>query len=471
MALATRCPHCQTAFRVASDQLKLRAGLVRCGTCKEIFNGIENLLHPDEDIVAATAAPTPPIPTIDDAVAASRRVRGDETRYNDLIAEVDRPDVVMPKAAAAAVANPAHVALVLPASLSTFSPVIDDRPTSVELDSTSLWKALDDPEADAQPGLATGAEAEQAGTAPPSADALDEAEHDPIDGNRADVDAVERNDHQESQRDDGIDTDVDDDADIRADTADPDPAETAAHDIADQEIGQGAPSLPRLLRTEAVGDAPPSDASTALLPGSLPTTLTGKLKKPPGKASDSTTTESALADHLPDFVAREEAREDRYRARRPLLITAAILLTLALLAQGIYAGRTALAASFAPLRPVLEQACKAVGCMVGLPMQIESVSIESSDFQPLPDRPDQFLLSVLLRNRGSTVQAWPTIELTLNDATDKAVGRRLITPRDYLPTGQTAVRGFGAGSEQPLRLVFDLSRLKAAGYRVYLFYP
>ena len=109
--------------------------------------------------------------------------------------------------------------------------------------------------------------------------------------------------------------------------------------------------------------------------------------------------------------------------------------------------------------------------MVGLPMQIESVSIESSDFQPLPDRPDQFMLSVLLRNRGSTVQAWPTIELTLNDATDKAVGRRLITPRDYLPTGQTAVRGFGAGSEQPLRLVFDLSRLKAAGYRVYLFYP
>ena len=64
MALATRCPHCQTAFRVASDQLKLRAGLVRCGTCKEIFNGIENLLHPDEDIGAANAAPALPVQSV-----------------------------------------------------------------------------------------------------------------------------------------------------------------------------------------------------------------------------------------------------------------------------------------------------------------------------------------------------------------------------------------------------------------------
>src|ERR1700677_3344493 len=47
MALATQCPHCKTIFRVAQDQLKLRAGLVRCGSCKEIFNGIEHLLVPD----------------------------------------------------------------------------------------------------------------------------------------------------------------------------------------------------------------------------------------------------------------------------------------------------------------------------------------------------------------------------------------------------------------------------------------
>lgn len=46
MALATQCPHCYTSFRVANDQLKLHAGLVRCGACKQTFNGIEHLLAP-----------------------------------------------------------------------------------------------------------------------------------------------------------------------------------------------------------------------------------------------------------------------------------------------------------------------------------------------------------------------------------------------------------------------------------------
>lgn len=47
MALATRCPHCSTTFRVANDQLKLHAGLVRCGKCQQTFNGVENLVPLD----------------------------------------------------------------------------------------------------------------------------------------------------------------------------------------------------------------------------------------------------------------------------------------------------------------------------------------------------------------------------------------------------------------------------------------
>ncbi|MDP3785513.1 MAG: zinc-ribbon domain-containing protein, partial [Undibacterium sp.] len=47
MALATQCPHCHTSFRVANDQLKLHAGLVRCGQCQQTFDGIAHLLGPD----------------------------------------------------------------------------------------------------------------------------------------------------------------------------------------------------------------------------------------------------------------------------------------------------------------------------------------------------------------------------------------------------------------------------------------
>lgn len=74
MALATQCPFCQTTFRVANDQLKLRGGLVRCGACNEVFNGSEHLVDPDA-VAASPAIPTvsvttsavPPAPTIADA--------------------------------------------------------------------------------------------------------------------------------------------------------------------------------------------------------------------------------------------------------------------------------------------------------------------------------------------------------------------------------------------------------------------
>jgi predicted Zn finger-like uncharacterized protein len=73
MALATRCPHCTTTFRVAHDQLKLRAGLVRCGACKQIFNGVENLLGPEVIPVSspnAAAVPPPAAPAAPSAEPA-----------------------------------------------------------------------------------------------------------------------------------------------------------------------------------------------------------------------------------------------------------------------------------------------------------------------------------------------------------------------------------------------------------------
>ncbi len=40
---ATRCPHCQTPFRVTQAQLEQRGGKVRCGVCRETFDGIDQL--------------------------------------------------------------------------------------------------------------------------------------------------------------------------------------------------------------------------------------------------------------------------------------------------------------------------------------------------------------------------------------------------------------------------------------------
>lgn len=59
MTLATRCPNCSTTFRVVSDQLKLRKGLVKCGRCTHVFNGVEHLRYfsSDEASISTILAP------------------------------------------------------------------------------------------------------------------------------------------------------------------------------------------------------------------------------------------------------------------------------------------------------------------------------------------------------------------------------------------------------------------------------
>ena len=58
--MKTRCPNCQTIFRVTPEQLKARAGKVRCGQCQHVFNALDSLL--DEAVAARSPAPQRPSP-------------------------------------------------------------------------------------------------------------------------------------------------------------------------------------------------------------------------------------------------------------------------------------------------------------------------------------------------------------------------------------------------------------------------
>lgn len=42
--MRTRCPVCSTVFRVTSEQLRLKAGKVRCGQCQAVFNAFDHFL-------------------------------------------------------------------------------------------------------------------------------------------------------------------------------------------------------------------------------------------------------------------------------------------------------------------------------------------------------------------------------------------------------------------------------------------
>ena len=57
--MKTRCPDCQTVFRVTAEQLKARAGTVRCGHCQVVFNGLDNLLDEQNTVATIPHAPAP----------------------------------------------------------------------------------------------------------------------------------------------------------------------------------------------------------------------------------------------------------------------------------------------------------------------------------------------------------------------------------------------------------------------------
>lgn len=366
MALATQCPHCGTTFRVAHDQLKLRSGLVRCGACKEIFNGIEHLLHAAEP--NAVEGPTDAGGNLIRSATPSEPEAGEATV--DTATAQDAVESEAPEPAASAVI----------AATAEDDGWRSDAHTDETATDTAAEQAADDP--------------------------------------------LQRMTLMDFARD-------------RQPSADD--ADDSAVDEAD-ETGRAIDDLQRRPLRRSIAPA------AAIVPDQ------------PDELDE------------PDFMARARRQQNRGRMRRALLAGACFLLLLGALGQAAYAFRSQIAAHFPPTKPLLATACAALGCRIELPMQIDSVTIESSELQTLAPGQDTFALSVLLRNRSGTVEAWPHIELTLNDAGEQPLVRRVFLPREYLPAGRSEAQGFAAHSEQTLRIYFQLATPKAAGYRIYLFY-
>ena len=48
MSLKTRCPACETVFKIVPDQLKVSSGWVRCGRCAEVFDAASHAAASDD---------------------------------------------------------------------------------------------------------------------------------------------------------------------------------------------------------------------------------------------------------------------------------------------------------------------------------------------------------------------------------------------------------------------------------------
>lgn len=170
---------------------------------------------------------------------------------------------------------------------------------------------------------------------------------------------------------------------------------------------------------------------------------------------------------LPEFL-EERPQRHQYRLLWGFL---SLLALFALAAQVVYQYRTEIAALFPETRAQLEIACEMLQCELRLPRRAELLSIESSDLQADARRANVLVLNAVVRNRAPFPQEYPSLELTLTDERDELVVRRVLGPADYLAERRGAARGIPAGGEESLRLYLEAAKVRATGYRLYLFFP
>ena len=379
MMLATRCPYCRTTFRVVQDQLKICNGIVRCGSCRQVFNGIEQLQ-------SAEAAALAEVPVVQNEAVWPESAHAHPNPVTIVAEEDDKSGF-----------TEAHedLNLILAPAEESFSHTtpLNETPDPVyaeETDSGAMAQEAEEP----QPELVL---------------------------------------HFDERKEPRLDQDFPVDASGTRDFS-------TDHDLA---------SSPGYM---------------------LPSGSTESVMEDDDEPAYKVELRSQAAE--PAFVQRARRQERFGRIARVSMAVLILVLLPALLLQTVDAFHQRLSATFPIIRPVLAQVCSVIECQTELSSQIETVSVDSSELHAPTNGEKSFALNLLLRNRSPLAQNWPYIELTLNDAEEKPVVRRVFSALEYLDSVQDGAKGFAAHSERSFRLVFEVEPpLKPVGYRVYVFYP
>lgn len=366
--MRTRCPACETVFRVTSEQLRAKAGKVRCGYCQAVFNAFDELI--------------------------------DETRQ------------------AAAMELPGEAQVRFDAATTEYAP--DDQADAIET-------AVPD-EAVLSPEPETGEESDEAETAVTPA-----AEPEP---------EIEKAGEAEPAQDEHPD-------------AVPEQADSDTGEQGEVDSSGTSAAIEAESSSAEVVDEKPEEATQAAREAGL--AAARELSETP--AFDRWAAGALSGGNSGGFETDDGGRTNW------VFVTAAVLLAAILTAQLAYHFRTELV-RFIP---------SAAGVFDALEIQVpqsarsDLVSIEASDLQ-VDNARGLFVLNAVLHNRADHAQAMPALELTLIDAADKPVARRVMKPAEYLPPGST-LTSFPANAEIPVRMWIDARGLGASGYRLYIFYP
>ena len=130
--------------------------------------------------------------------------------------------------------------------------------------------------------------------------------------------------------------------------------------------------------------------------------------------------------------------------------------------------RDRLAAWQPALKPLLTAVCQPLACRIESVRQLDAVVIESSGLVRLLGQ--LHAMDVVLKNTQSWPVAMPSLELSLTDAQEQVLARRVLLAQDW--PDAPAVLEPGQAWPVKLRLSIALPADQSmAGYRMVLFYP
>lgn len=223
-----------------------------------------------------------------------------------------------------------------------------------------------------------------------------------------------------------------------------------------------------------------ADADESVMP-SLPSVEFPSIDEASGVKEAKPATPDLRADQSSEVEDDEEpdAAEDvsfvkaaRRRAfwRKPLVRSGLVVLGLglatALAAQVAVHERNRLAAVAPQLRPLLLALCEPLGCELAPLRQIAEVVIDSSSFNKA--RGDSYVLAVTMKSRSTVALEMPAVELTLTDAQDQPVLRRVLLPAEMGAPQELAAGGEWSAS---VSVLVTTGGARVAGYRLLAFYP
>ncbi|KAF1064112.1 zinc-ribbon and DUF3426 domain-containing protein [Burkholderia gladioli] len=425
MPLATRCPHCETVFRIQPEHLTLHGGLARCGHCQQVFDAAHSLVAPDPELAPAIVETTP-------AAAGTP----------------PQPPRVF--SATAPQATPAQAAdgNFTPGAWDMWAPWLDGgidpklRHNSGNTDATPLVPIAAVPAGEvpaSEAGLMRGAPA----AAGPAAASIDDP------AGHADANA--------------------------AASATLAPAHTASA----ADIAALVAALPRDAAEPSLGAAPsPVDTDMAEPQADdVRVHLAPRSATPPEAEPFAAEPEADGRVHF--AMTRESPAAARGSFGRQVLggFLAGLLLVL-FLGQLAWWLREPLLARWPAAQPLFAQACATLGCTLEPPRAIDGLRLGASDLRQL-DGPRVLELKVPLSNHASIALAWPSIELTLLDASNQVAARRVLPPADYVRPGTPLGAGLAAGATETLFVRIDTAPgaadgapgIAASNFRVQIFYP